>query len=112
MPTGWLAPVVSVIVGTPLDEIVTADPLHAVVGKHFTFAATRLLNENVVAEGEAIFEKVPGKVIIIFPVFGIILFGVKEIVCIAVIGVTSISAPAPAKVVTEFVKNTFRRSAD
>lgn len=63
-------------VGIPLDEIVI-EPLQAVVGKHFTLPETRLLNENVVAEGDAEFWNVPGYEIIIFPPLGIGEFGVK-----------------------------------
>jgi len=60
VPTGWLAPVVSVIVGIPLVDIVTAAPLQAVVGKHNTLPTIRLLKENVVAEGVAVLRPVPG----------------------------------------------------
>ena len=76
VPAGCIAPVTKVIVGIPLDEIVM-EPLQAVVGKHLTLPDTRLLNENVVAEGDAVFWNVPGYEIIIFPPLGIGEFGVK-----------------------------------
>ena len=88
--------------GAPLVDITIE--LHAVEGNDLIFPATRLLNANVVADGEAELLNKPGYVRIIFPEFGMELLGVNPIVCIEVIGTNNTSAPAPPPVPRDPVK--------
>jgi hypothetical protein len=77
------APHVTLLVIMGVDE-----PFHAAP------ALFKLLKANVVAEGDAVLFAEPGKVITIVPPIGMVEGVIKEMVCVAVIGVKRTSVPA------------------
>lgn len=86
-------PTVQVMVGALMVKVHVAEPAEKLAR---ILLPARLLNAKVVADGEAVLLPEPGYVISIVPPTGIVVTARKETVCIAVMGVKSTSAPAPA----------------